>query len=361
MKTQKGITLIALIITIIVMLILVGVSVSVALNTGLFKTAQGAAKNTETEKVKEVEISEGKITIDGKPYNSLEDYTKGKVTIPENLKVGDYVMYTPDEGYYQVDAEITGNSMNQGFWTETDAPEYDMYYGLDYRVWSIDESKGTVQLVSTGHTDGSTPLVFKDDIKQYNHGVDVLNDLCKALYSNSKIGAVARNINIEDIINVTDYNPTFSSYTIQPGTIASGTQIPNLVLKREIGDSEGVRKADGTADFETYTGYSTSLSNEINVKSTSYSYNASQNELINIGENYWLSTRNAWWYEEPSFGWEFSNFFVIVNESGSISTTGVEANLTLWTRPIIELPASVYFTESATESPQDGYNCWDIK
>ena len=46
MKNQKGITLIALIITIIVMMILVGVSVTVALNSGLFKVAQGAAKNT---------------------------------------------------------------------------------------------------------------------------------------------------------------------------------------------------------------------------------------------------------------------------------------------------------------------------
>ena len=39
MKGQKGITLVALVITIIVMLILVGVSVTVALKGGLFKTA----------------------------------------------------------------------------------------------------------------------------------------------------------------------------------------------------------------------------------------------------------------------------------------------------------------------------------
>ena len=43
-KKQKGITLIALIITIIVMLILVGVSVTVALNGGLFSTAKKAKR-----------------------------------------------------------------------------------------------------------------------------------------------------------------------------------------------------------------------------------------------------------------------------------------------------------------------------
>lgn len=40
MKGQKGITLVALVITIIVMLILVGVSVTVAINGGLFDKAR---------------------------------------------------------------------------------------------------------------------------------------------------------------------------------------------------------------------------------------------------------------------------------------------------------------------------------
>ena len=72
MKTQKGITLIALIITIIVMLILVGVSVSVALNTGLFKAAQGAAKNTEAERRNETALSNGTVTV-GNTTDSIQN------------------------------------------------------------------------------------------------------------------------------------------------------------------------------------------------------------------------------------------------------------------------------------------------
>lgn len=49
LKTNRGITLIALIITIIVMLILVAVTVSVALNGGLFTTAKDAANKTQLE------------------------------------------------------------------------------------------------------------------------------------------------------------------------------------------------------------------------------------------------------------------------------------------------------------------------
>ena len=94
MKTQKGITLIALIITIIVMLILVGVSVSVALNTGLFSTAQGIAKDTEAHKENETKLSSGKVTI------KQEDGTEKEVDIDSFGKVsgtpriGDYVTYS---------------------------------------------------------------------------------------------------------------------------------------------------------------------------------------------------------------------------------------------------------------------------
>ena len=67
----NGITLIALIITIIVMLILVGVTISVALNGGLFETANKAAtgtqKEAERERLTEIalanyNVAEGKIT-----------------------------------------------------------------------------------------------------------------------------------------------------------------------------------------------------------------------------------------------------------------------------------------------------------
>lgn len=50
---NKGITLIALIITIIVMLILVGVTVAVAINGGLIETAKKAARKTERAKMDE--------------------------------------------------------------------------------------------------------------------------------------------------------------------------------------------------------------------------------------------------------------------------------------------------------------------
>ncbi len=67
MKGQKGITLVALVITIIVMLILVGVSITVALNGGLFTTAKDAANNTREAINGELTLSNGTVSVDGNP------------------------------------------------------------------------------------------------------------------------------------------------------------------------------------------------------------------------------------------------------------------------------------------------------
>ena len=73
---QKGITLIALIITIIVMLILVGVTINVALNGGLFDKADEATKQTQIEAEKEELLSAVVAAIgnDGKvDFNYLDN------------------------------------------------------------------------------------------------------------------------------------------------------------------------------------------------------------------------------------------------------------------------------------------------
>lgn len=63
MRGQKGITLVALVITIIVMLILVGVSVTVAVNGGLFTKAKEGATNTGVAANAERNLSNGKVTV----------------------------------------------------------------------------------------------------------------------------------------------------------------------------------------------------------------------------------------------------------------------------------------------------------
>ena len=65
MKKQNGITLIALIITIIVMLILVGVTINVALNGGLFDTADDATTKTEKHAIYDQIVGAMKLNNNG--------------------------------------------------------------------------------------------------------------------------------------------------------------------------------------------------------------------------------------------------------------------------------------------------------
>lgn len=65
-KDQKGITLIALVITIIVMLILVSVTITMAVNGGLFGYAKNAAVGTNEAMAAEQELGSGKIKVEGK-------------------------------------------------------------------------------------------------------------------------------------------------------------------------------------------------------------------------------------------------------------------------------------------------------
>ena len=81
MKENKGITLIALIITIVIMLILVAVSVNVLINSNIIGQAEKAAEGYKT--AYEQEANGREIEINGKKYGSVEEYLAGKENLPE--------------------------------------------------------------------------------------------------------------------------------------------------------------------------------------------------------------------------------------------------------------------------------------
>jgi len=84
-RGKRGITLVALIITIIVMLILVGVSLQVVINSNLIGTAQDAANSTETQYLEEGKLG-SIIEIEGKKYLSMEDYVAGIERAPDIME-----------------------------------------------------------------------------------------------------------------------------------------------------------------------------------------------------------------------------------------------------------------------------------
>ena len=86
LKNEKGITLIALIITIIVMLILVGVKINIALNVGLFTKAETATRETEEKAILEEMLAMMDITDDGKiNAQAIIDKMKEKYTVEGSI------------------------------------------------------------------------------------------------------------------------------------------------------------------------------------------------------------------------------------------------------------------------------------
>ena len=97
-NNNKGITLIALIITIIVMLILVAVTINVALNGGLFERAKNAKEQTQLQMDREELLSAATAAVD--PHTGIVDATKlsnglrdGWI-ISENEENNEVVSYT---------------------------------------------------------------------------------------------------------------------------------------------------------------------------------------------------------------------------------------------------------------------------
>jgi len=86
-KQQKGITLVALIITIIVMLILVAVTISIALGqNGLVNNAKDAAQNTQLEMEKEEDLA-NTLEYDGVTgINNIVNSIKDDVTDTNDIK-----------------------------------------------------------------------------------------------------------------------------------------------------------------------------------------------------------------------------------------------------------------------------------
>ena len=113
LKNKKGITLIALVVTVVVLIILAGVSINAVIgDDGIIKKAQNSANLTKEAEVKEAinrTILEFYLTDD---YETLEDFLKAKVTegkIDSVTKNADGTL-TVKKGEYSVTVENKTNS-----------------------------------------------------------------------------------------------------------------------------------------------------------------------------------------------------------------------------------------------------------
>lgn len=187
-ENAKGITLVALIITIIIMLILAGVVVSLTLGeNGLFKTAKNAARNYTDEAVSERnQIDEIRNFVSNELNSDKEEnpYTQ--------LKVGDYVNYP----VYYDNISVQSSTDSSVSWTPKD--EYN-----GWRILSIDQERNTVRLISAGiplsyyHKDASEVSLYNLTINFFSTPIasSIYYDFDSCGFKTSQNGTKLTNMN----------------------------------------------------------------------------------------------------------------------------------------------------------------------
>ena len=257
MKKQKnnGITLIALVITIIVLLILAGVTIATLTGeNGILTKATEASKKTgqaSAEEQVQLEVTasigtDGKIntgdlndnlgnikglthegeTIENNPIDSLPatvvvdgnnviiredgsvvvsewtqtgyEITNGEITV----NVGDSVDYNElSNGTQNSEIETTesGHTDLQNLTTED----------LGWKILGIGENGG-LELISDNPTTATVTLVGETG---YLNAKNVLNTACNELYGKGQYAESARSLNVEDVNKLANYDPeTYSGY-----------------------------------------------------------------------------------------------------------------------------------------------------
>ena len=219
MKTNKGITLVALVITIIILLILAGISIQALTQTNLFNQAKCAKNATENSQKEENKILSEYIDEMNKYLPETLVYKVNSGEIP----IGSYIKYTSDtaseETINKLIEELGTYSGSEANTKETLKQEME----LNWRV--LDVKDGQVRLISAEPTSSKIELYGYNG---YNNAVKLIDGACSTLYNNSKLASKVQNLKIEDITRYMTTQPTDdkSEYTL------ADINYPNI-LKQE--------------------------------------------------------------------------------------------------------------------------------
>ena len=249
-KNTAGITLIALVVTIVVLLILAGVSVNALFgDSGIIEKAKDAQNKMNLA-----------IENDQKGINELSKWLDNQV----NGTTGGDDPVTPTGNWTQNKTSVTN-----GTTTYTVGDDYTYDCGVsEYTTaggkWKVlGAENGKLLLMSTVDV-GTLQLSGKDG---YNTGISQLNTMC------AKYGTNARSIKVEDINRVTGYDPTNQgdgtvycagqfyeygnkvTYTASGSTATNGKTNTTAISKYEHPDGRKIGTDNVTSITVESTGY----------------------------------------------------------------------------------------------------------
>ena len=366
---KQGITLIALVITIIILLILAGISISALTNQGLFKNAkdaQNATEKAEAEQGQRLNEYEDEIN----KYLSNNDKKEEKLIDKVNdgtIKIGDYVKYTPDTASTaEILQELNTYSGSNANTTATLTQE-----SLNWRV--LDVKDGQVRLISEVPT---TSTITLSGYNGYNNAVKLIDDTCNVLYSNSKLASKVQNLKIEDIqekMVETNYSNITADYGKKFTPV--NKYYPNIVLKekqQKVNGAEGT-KLDVSEQTELINKTTKPQASSLEIKYTYWVKAMVTNDFkdskyyelfINNGNNYniyWMSSRCI---NSDSY---FATFCARIVNSNSVGGQGLsdsgsgEGKPSNHFRPIITLNNNVQIDTANSRNGSTAEQAYIIK
>ena len=189
-------------------------------------------------------------TVNGTTYTKEVSVTvnqfKNSILEDINIKIGDSVNYTYDtaSSSYTLESKYSGYSSNQTIAQTT---------GLTWKVLNVDKENDTVDIISTNPTSSTVNFY---NILGYNNGPYLMNEICKAQYSNKTLGVNARSINLLDMEkhltspgitarNAYQYDSSTAKYG-KTKTYTSNTKYPSLYANQK-GAGPNITAADASA------------------------------------------------------------------------------------------------------------------
>ena len=300
-------------------------------------------------------------TVNGTTYTKEVSVTvnqfKNSILEDINIKIGDSVNYTYDtaNSSYTLESKYSGNSSNQTIAQTT---------GLTWKVLNVDKENDTVDIISTNPT--SSTVTFAN-ILGYNNGPYLMNEICKAQYSNKTLGVNARSINLLDMEkhltaagiaarNAYSSNvkygttKTYTSNTKYPSLYANqkgaGPNVSSITPSDTTKGNDPYEESKPIATTEPTTDNTSGTGDPLTVTQTYYNipindtnYGTASSILAN-GTPFWVAARYVFTYSDYAyFGLRYAyagtGGYVMFYSDGS--TDGHLYAL----RPVVSLPSSL--------------------
>ena len=321
-RKMKGITLVALVVTVVVLLILAGISLNLVLgDNGIITKAQEAAAKTEESSATEsfsmyltgLRLANG----DGDNFR-LADYLSsniGNEGIEDFLNNGDGHAQVAYKGYkylvnlddytFEYLGKTDGNGVNRHIKqvldnNNEDVPGIAMVEAgeletedLGWEVLSVN-GDGSVNLIAKNNTGFEVSL---SGINGYTNGAKALNEICSKLYGNLEINGQkvksARSANLTDFYNVVyQLNRKYEQ----------GQKIQPVINTKDVeNDGYSTEQISNYIDAGVTSGTQASNTNMLlastspTIRSIKSATSKISEDIRNTGNNYWLASRQTWY------------------------------------------------------------------